>query len=143
MTDPAERALKQMQERVNSTIVGPTGQPIAKPVVEDRTVTYAKDGESYSMDPEQLLMRAARMQRDGASLKAIKAELDLKNVSNRMLESALRLGHQLLDVAIRDGREPAESKRVVGYEMLDDEGEAMTDAEGEPLVIEVPEATDG
>jgi hypothetical protein len=132
-----------MQERVNQTILGPGGQPLAKPVVEDRTVTYAKDGESYSIDPEQLLIRAARMLRDGWSLERIRSELDLikdgpQGISLKTLEAAIRnVGMPALELAIAQGREPAESQNVVAYEVLDPEGEALLDPEGEKVVIDV------
>lgn len=120
-----ENLLREMDDRMNrgATIYDAAGRPMIEPVVDDRTVTYAKDGESYSVDPEQLLMRAARMQRDGMSLKAIRAELDLKNVSDKLLQSALRLGLQLLNAAIAEGREPAESKTVIGYAHVEDAGD--------------------
>jgi hypothetical protein len=61
-------------------------------------------------------MRAARMQRDGASLKRIRSELELVgDISDEVLQNALNLGHEWLNAAIREGREPAESRLVVGY----------------------------
>jgi hypothetical protein len=131
VNDPADIAIRQMQARVAGTIFGPGGRPLAKAVVEDRTVTYAKDGESYTADPIKILMSAARMQRDGASLRTIRAELDLKNVPDATLERALKRGREWLDIAIAKGEEPAESKNVVAYEMLDEQEEIVA-------VLELP-----
>jgi hypothetical protein len=123
--EKVENLLREMDARMNrgATIYDAAGNPMIEPVVDDRTITYAKDGESYQADPEQLLMRAARMQRDGMGLKAIRAELDLKNVSDKLLQSALTLGLQLLNAAIAEGREPAESKTVIGYAHVEDAGD--------------------
>lgn len=114
-----ERILGDMDARVARTILGPDGRPLLAPIIQDKTVTYAVDGESATVDPEQLLMRAARMQRDGASLKRIRRELDLVGgISDTILQSALNQGHAWLKQAIAEGREPAESRLVVGYEFI-------------------------
>jgi hypothetical protein len=117
-----EDILRQMDARKPQTIYGPDGKtPLYEPLVDDRTITYAKDGESYSIKPEELLMRAARMQRDGKSLANIRAELDLVHVPDQLLEAALRLGHEWLNEAIAAGREPEESVRVLGYREAEDD----------------------
>lgn len=114
-----ERIVREIDERVMRTILGPDGRPLLEPIVEDRTITYAKDGESAQLTPEQFLMRAARMQRDGASLKRIRSELDLMpGISDTVLQNALNLGHAWLREAIASGAEPAESRLVVGYEFV-------------------------
>jgi hypothetical protein len=111
-----ERIAREIDERVLRRIVGPDGKPLLEAVIDDRTITYAKDGESAQLEPEQFLMRAARMQRDGASLKRIRSELELVgDISDEVLQNALNLGHEWLNAAIREGREPAESRLVVGY----------------------------
>lgn len=114
----AERILGQIDARVAEKILGPDGRPLLQPIIEDKTLTYTKDGESLTVNPVQLVMRAARMQRDGASLKRISRELDLVGVSDRQLQDALNWGHGLLNDAIAAGTEPAESRLVVGYEFI-------------------------
>lgn len=130
ITDPdpvVESILSKMDAQQNQTIMGPDGKPLLEPLVDDRTVTYAKDGESYSVEPLELLKRAARMQRDGASLKAIRAELDLMNVSDATLQSALKVGMDLLLADIAAGIEPEESVRVLGYvEVAEDDTNEAT-----------------
>lgn len=120
-----ERIARAIDERVLERIVGPDGRPLLEAVVDDRTITYAKDGETAQLTPEQFLMRAARMQRDGATLKRIRSELDLVGeISDQTLQNALNLGHQWLNEAIAAGREPAESRLVIGYQfVLGDEEE--------------------
>ncbi len=123
----AEDILGRIDAKQRSVILGPDGRPLVRPVVEDRTITYAKDGESTSMDPEQLLMRGARMLRDGWSLARIRSELDLittgpQEITLPTLEKALvSVGMPLLEQAIAEGREPEESVIVVGFEIVDDE----------------------
>lgn len=127
ITDPnpvVEDILARMDAKQSTTIVGPDGKPLLEPLLDDRTVTYAKDGESYSVEPFELLKRAARMQRDGMSLRAIRSELDLKNVADATLERALAFGRSLLEADIKAGIEPEESVRVVGYRVADDEDDA-------------------
>jgi len=138
ITDPnpvVEEILQKIEAREAKTIVDPiTGKPLLEPLVDDRTVTYAKDGQSYSIKPEELLMRAARMSRDGMSLKAIRSELDLissgpQEVTLRALGDAIKyVGMPLLDQAIREGREPEESVTVLGYAAPEgaDEGDEGT-----------------
>lgn len=119
-----ERIARSVDERVLDRILGPDGRPLLQAVVDDRTLTYAKDGQSAQLEPEQFLIRAARMQRDGASLKRIRSELDLVgDITDEVLQNALDLGHRWLNEAIATGKEPAESRLVVGYEFIlgDDE----------------------
>jgi hypothetical protein len=104
-------------------IIGGQGAP--KVEVRDATVTYAKGDEAYSADAEQLLMAMARAQRDGMSHKQIIAEFGLVNLGPnrkwasrdatdpRVLERALARGRAMLDQAIAEGREPAETKRTI------------------------------
>lgn len=121
--DPfVEEVLRNIDERTSQTIYGPDGvTPLLEPVIDDRTVTYAKGDEPFSIDPEELLMAAARMRRDGWTLPNIRAELDLidrgpQEVTLQMLDRAItNVGMPLLELAIKEGRQPEESKRVVGY----------------------------
>lgn len=121
--DPViEEMLNKMERRVAQPILGPDGQVVFQPIVDDRSMTYAKDGESYTADPEHLFMAGYRMLRDGKGLKQIRDELDLittgpQAVPLHLLESALvNFGKPLLEAAIAEGREPAETKTVIGYE---------------------------
>lgn len=79
----------------------------------DKTQTYSKDNQQYSAKPKDILMAAARMQRDGQSLKVIKMELDVAGVSDAVLQRALNKGHWMLNQAIAQGLEPAESKILI------------------------------
>lgn len=77
--------------------------------------TLPADGTAKTVKPKDILMAAARMQRDGRSLRWIKRELDLnmlgaKFIDDRTLQRALDMGHRLLDQAIAKGEEPAESR---------------------------------
>lgn len=106
----------------SGVLLGPDGRPLLKPVLEDRTLTYHKEGDPAptTLNPLEVLMRAARMQRDGMTLDNIRAELDLVgDIPDALLQAALNEGHALLEAAIRDGREPEESKNVVGYELVE------------------------
>lgn len=126
--DPViEEMLRKMDKRVNQPILGPRGEVLLNPIVDDRSLTYAKDGESFTADPEALFMAGYRMLRDGMGLRQIRDELDLiqtgpQAVPLHLLESALvNFGKPLLEAAIAAGTEPAETKRVIGYETPDDE----------------------
>lgn len=116
-----ERILRDIEAKVDHTIVGLDGQPLLEPIIEDRTITYAKDGESFSLNPNQFFVRVGRMSRDGMSAEAIHRELDLKNVSLPELERALAFCRGWLDREIAEGREPEESRQVVGYRVIDDD----------------------
>jgi len=125
-------AFKRIEQKLGQqpgTILGPDGRPVdLEPVIEDRSLTYAKDGESYVVKPGELAMRAARLQRDGMSLKQIRAELDLipsgpMRPTDAQLQAWLNIGHNLLDRAIKAGTEPAESKRVLRYLEKDEGGD--------------------
>lgn len=101
-----------------SVLYGPDGRPLTggpEVTVRDAAVTYADEGESYTADAEQLLMAMARRKRDGASNRAIVSEFDLKGraTHNEVLNRALRVGMAMLDRAIAEGREPAETKVAV------------------------------
>lgn len=100
----------------------------------DRRVTYSKDGRGFSADPKQILMAAARMERDGWSLERIRTELALhrhtslcrfpcqfQEVTDQHLRNALRTGHQLLTEAIARGEEPEESVIDVGQLLAEEE----------------------
>ena len=111
------------------TIYGPSGRPILqvggpKVEVRDTAVTYAKDGESYTAEADQLLMAMARRKRDGATNRQIIAEFDLagRAVHNDVLNRALRVGMTMLDEAIAEGREPAETHQLRIVEDDDDGG---------------------
>lgn len=98
---------------VSNIIYGPDGKPLvgSSEAWLDKTQTYSKDGEQYSAKPHDILVAAARMQRDGMSLKNIRAELDLADaVTDRELQRALNIGHELLKRRIKAGKEHEESK---------------------------------
>ena len=95
-------------------LYGPDGRPLTggpRIEVRDAAVTYADKGESYTADAEQLLMAMARRKRDGASNEAIISEFDLKGDARSpyILNRALRIGMDMLDRAIAEGRAPAET----------------------------------
>lgn len=106
----------------SGTIYGPDGKPLLSPIVRDYTKTYAeKEGDPVRLHAEDILKRAARMQRDGASLERISAELDLiPGMPRAVFERALRLGHELLARDIAAGVEPEESQVVVGFKAADE-----------------------
>jgi hypothetical protein len=109
-----------------SGLVGPTGDPLGteRAVLEktDAGITYSNGREQVTLDPEQLLMAMARRQRDGASHRAIIAEFDLVGEARSpfVLERALKHGRHLLDHAILEGREPAETINYVPVEPDDE-----------------------
>jgi lambda repressor-like predicted transcriptional regulator len=76
----------------------------------DRTLPM--DGKTgKTITPREVLMAAARMQRDGASLRRIRHEMQLHgNIPDRVLQKAIDKGHRLLAKAIARGEEPAESR---------------------------------
>lgn len=79
----------------------------------DKTVTFGEEGQQVSFTPAQILMAAARMQRDGRTLRSIYEELDLdpREVNMAQLETAIRnVGMPLLEKRIAAGLEPAESQ---------------------------------
>ena len=80
----------------------------------DRSVTYSQDGRGITVKPADVLMRAARLERDGKTLREIRVELALGDwVSDQHLRNALKRGHQMLREAIARGEEPAESRILV------------------------------
>lgn len=96
----------------------------------DQRVTYSVDGRGYSADPKQIAMAAARMQRDGWSLKRIRTELSLGEwVTDDVLQAALKTGRKWLDEAIAAGEQPAES--VIDVAALIEADEVVYD-DGEP-----------
>lgn len=147
--DPViEEMLSKMQRRVAQPILGPRGEVLLNPIIDDRSMTMAKDGESYTANPEQLFMAGYRMLRDGMGLKQIRDELDLiqtgpQAVPLHLLESALvNFGKPLLEAAIAAGTEPAETKRVIGYESPRVEGDddLTVTTEEVPFMELAPEA---
>jgi hypothetical protein len=73
--------------------------------------TYGIEGEQFTQTAEQVLSRAARMQRDGMSEEQIRRELDLGAwVTNAQLTNALAVGHRILERRIKAGLEPADSR---------------------------------
>ncbi len=87
----------------------------------DQTLTYTENDEQVRFTPEDILVAAARMLRDGKSLDYIMTELDVDRaiVSHRMMERAIRnVGMPLLEKRIAEGKEHAESKILVDAESL-------------------------
>lgn len=93
------------------TLFGPDG----KTPVGARKVRATEGGLEYEdaagvrrVDPKQVLMNAARMQRDGMSLEGIMDALDLVGDARNpfLLQRALDQGHVLLKEAIARGEEP-------------------------------------
>lgn len=144
-----EDILRKMDKRVNVPILDQHGDVLLRPIVDDRSMTYAKDGESFTADPEHLFMAGYRMLRDGMGLKQIREELDLISVGPQavplhLLESALvNFGKPLLEAAIAAGTEPAETKTVIGYEtppQPGDDEEVLVSSEEVPFMELPPEA---
>lgn len=89
----------------------PDDKEVKEALIYDRRITYSQGGRGYSASPKQILMAAARMQRDGWSLKRIRQELTLvDSISDAVLERALARGRRDLEEAIRLGEEPLESE---------------------------------
>ncbi len=87
----------------------------------DKTLTYTENDEQIRFTPEDILVAAARMLRDGRSLDYIMTELDVDRaiVSHRMLERAIRnVGMPLLEKRIAEGKEAAESRILVDADTL-------------------------
>lgn len=90
-------------------LFGPDGRPI---IIEkkDFSAYEPKAGEGMTISPMDTLVKAARMLRDGMSIKAINRELQLINVPDRLLNNAIvNVGMPLLERRIAQGLEPAES----------------------------------
>lgn len=101
--------------------VGEKKPSIDEMVWLDKTITYTENDEQVRFTPEDILVAAARMLRDGRSLDYIMNELDVDKaiVSHRMLERAIRnVGMPLLERRIVRGEEQAESKILVDPETL-------------------------
>lgn len=96
------------------TVLGPDGRPANGPRVtlDDSTVTVTHGDESYSADPEVVLMEMARAQINGWSHKQIIAHYQLvgQAASPFVLERALKTGRDLLARAVAEGREPADAR---------------------------------
>lgn len=86
-----------------------------KQVWTDKRITYSENGEKVEFSPEDVLKAAARMLRDGYSLKRIKNELGVEGlVSDKVLERAIvNVGMPLLNRDIARGTENAESKFLI------------------------------
>lgn len=97
---------------MSKDLILPAGFGKPKTVWVDKTVTYTENNEQVSFSPEDILVAAARMLRDGRSLDYIMAELDVKGlVSHRELERAiLNVGMPALQRRIARGQESAESR---------------------------------
>lgn len=94
----------------------------------ERVVDLSRPGTpsgAYRIRPEDLLLAAARLRRDGMSFAAIRKELEvMPHVTDRQLEAFLKVGMDLLEQRIAQGIEPAETvHRVteVVAELDDDE----------------------
>lgn len=95
---------------------------------EDQTPTWIDrtlpmDGTGKRVTPREVLMAAARMQRDGRSLRFIRHELQLNMlgsgfITNEQLQRAINVGHTLLAQAIAKGEEPAESRVKIDEDVL-------------------------
>lgn len=87
----------------------------------DKTITYTENNEQVRFTPEDVLVAAARMLRDGRSLDHIMTELDVDRqiVSYRMLERAIRnIGMPLLERRIAKGQEAAESRVLLHKDLF-------------------------
>jgi hypothetical protein len=87
----------------------------------DKTLTYTENGEQVRFTPEDILVAAARMLRDGKSLDYIMTELDVDRqiVSYRQLERAIRnVGMPLLEKRIAQGQEAAESRVLLHKDLF-------------------------
>lgn len=87
----------------------------------DKTLTYTENNEQVRFTPEDVLVAAARMLRDGKSLDYIMTELDVDRqiVSYRQLERAIRnLGMPLLEKRIAQGQEAAESRVLLHKDLF-------------------------
>lgn len=87
----------------------------------DKTLTYTENGEQVRFTPEDILVAAARMLRDGRSLDYIMTELDVDRqiVSYRQLERAIRnVGMPLLEKRIAQGQEAAESRVLLHKDLF-------------------------
>jgi hypothetical protein len=104
-------------------LLGPDGRPlkalssVAEPEVGatvwvDKTVTYTENNEQVKFSPADVLKAAARMLRDGKSLKHIANELGIEGlVEHKTLERAIiKQGMPLLQREIAMGLEPEESR---------------------------------
>lgn len=92
----------------------------------------------YRIKPREVILAAARMQRDGLSLKAIRAELDLlPHVTDEQLQFAINVGMVWLAEDIAAGLEPEESK--VTFEVRP-EDEADVRATVESMLADGPVA---
>lgn len=110
-------------------ILGPDGRPLLRPVTRDYTDTHGDGTDVVRLHAEDILKRAARMQRDGMSAQAILVELDIAHIvpPGDVFDRAMKLGHELLARDIRAGIEPEESKIVVGYEAVNEDGSKIED----------------
>ena len=90
-------------------------EPKSDKVWYDQTITYSEHGEQYQAKPADILVAAARMQRDGRSLKSIMVELDIVGlVSNFQLQRAItNVGMPELERRIKSGEVEAETKILV------------------------------
>ena len=81
----------------------------------DQSRTYALDGENITITPMDLLVKAARMQRDGMSSQQILRELDIVGLaSSFQLERAIKnYGAPELERRIASGQEQAETVILV------------------------------
>ena len=115
----------------DGTILGPDGRPLLRAVRTDfsKTIYEGAPGDPIKMYAIDILKRAARMQRDGASLDRIASELQIESiVPLSMLEQALiNVGHPLLEADIKAGIEPEETVVTTGYEFVDDGSEPGDD----------------
>lgn len=87
----------------------------------DSTLTYTENDEKVQFTPEDILVAAARMLRDGRSLDYIMTELDVDRqiVSYRQLERAIvNYGMPLLEKRIAEGKVAAESRTLLHKDLF-------------------------
>lgn len=115
-------------------IYGPDGQLL---VVEKHNLatTIPEDGEGMTLTWIDTLVRAARMLRDGVSIRQISRELQLDGIPDWILDNAIaRVGMPVLEERIATGKEPAESIVTETYEVSPTE--VTRDEHGHMVLIE-------
>jgi hypothetical protein len=90
--------------------------------IVDRTMPV---GTAYRITPEDLMLAAARMQRDGMTRDQVMREMGVtfgeQGVTHEVMDRFLDRARALLDQRIAQGLEPAETRTEV--EVPDDEGD--------------------
>ena len=111
---PLKLGIRRQEPPAPGVILGPQGGQIELPTtgeVVDKRVTWVRDDESGTFEPEAIYLAMARAKRDGWSNEQIIAEFDLVGEATNpfVLDRALRRGMALLDERIAEGKETAES----------------------------------